>query len=188
MGNQSKSELTTLSKVLVIANSVPFLRSSTGQFVHEYDAGQRWDSAVHVYGVRCIWAYRHPSGSISGTPSTAGLFWLQASLTDSAGNTQTEQFPVEVMPSDPTGLSHTSVRHTGWTESWTAVSGATGYNVYVGGMKVTTSPVTGTTYNVANETAGKIYSVTVTAVNTGGESAQSSPDSVMTLPNVSGSQ
>ncbi|QQE78224.1 InlB B-repeat-containing protein [Alicyclobacillus sp. SO9] len=100
-------------------------------------------------------------------------------VTNSGSNTVSEYV---VPPSAPTGLSHSSVTATGWTESWSAVVGATSYNVYVGGTKVNTSPVTTTSYTVTGEQPSTVYQMTVTAVNAAGESAQSAVNSVHTLP------
>ncbi|QQE80032.1 S-layer family protein [Alicyclobacillus sp. SO9] len=127
------------------------------------------------------------SGEISGIPTVSGTANFSAQVKDSLGATATINNLSIVTgkpnpPGAPTGLGHSSVGKTGWTEYWSSVSGSTGYNVYINGTKVTTSPVTSTSYNVTGETAGTIYSVMVTAVNAGGESAPSSPDSVTTPP------
>ncbi|WP_198851133.1 fibronectin type III domain-containing protein [Alicyclobacillus sp. SO9] len=89
-------------------------------------------------------------------------------------------------PGAPTGLSHSNVTQTGWTESWNAVNGAASYNVYVNGTKVNSSPVKKTNYSVSGESANTTYHVTVRAVNAGGESVASSADKVTTLPNALG--
>jgi fibronectin type 3 domain-containing protein len=77
-------------------------------------------------------------------------------------------------PSPPTGLTATP----GYGQvslSWNSVSGATGYNVYVNGVKSNDSPITSTTAVSGNLTNGTTYSFTVTAVDQyGQESAQSS--------------
>ncbi|MCD9022163.1 fibronectin type III domain-containing protein [Cohnella silvisoli] len=92
-------------------------------------------------------------------------------------------YSVETIPSTPTGLSHSTITSTGWTQTWTAVTGASGYNVYVDGVKVNgASPISGTSYNVTGQTSGTTFSVTVTAVNGSGEGAASSTDSVTTIP------
>jgi hypothetical protein len=50
------------------------------------------------------------------------------------------------------------------------VAGATGYNVYVDGVKNNTSLITATNYYVNGLTNGIQYAITVTAVNDAGES------------------
>ncbi|OPH61731.1 hypothetical protein BC351_00375 [Paenibacillus ferrarius] len=80
--------------------------------------------------------------------------------------------PVAVtIPLVPTGLTATAGNGQ-VTLNWTAVSGATSYNVYRGGTKVS-NPATNTITDngLINGTA---YSYTVSAVNSAGESAQSS--------------
>lgn len=77
--------------------------------------------------------------------------------------------------------------------SWTAVSGATGYNVYrytsnVPSLssKLNASPVTGS-YNDSSASAGYDYYYFVTAVNAGGESAKSSGTlGYLRMPTVTG--
>jgi poly(hydroxyalkanoate) depolymerase family esterase len=83
-------------------------------------------------------------------------------------------------PGAPTGLTVTGVTDTSVSLSWTAVSGATGYHVYRGGTKVTTSAVTGTAYTATGLTAGTGYTFTVTTVSASGESGQSAPVSATT--------
>jgi chitinase len=62
--------------------------------------------------------------------------------------------------------------------SWSASSGATGYNVYRGGTKV--ASVTGTSYTDTGLTASSTYSYAVTATNSAGESAKSGAVSATT--------
>lgn len=83
-------------------------------------------------------------------------------------------------PGAPAGLTVTGVSDTSVALSWTAVSGATGYHVYRGGTKITSSPVTATAYTATGLSAGTAYTFTVTAVSASGESAQSTPASATT--------
>lgn len=114
------------------------------------------------------------------TPNATYTYLLQS--VDSSGNisngvlvTSTTTGP----PSAPTGLK----ANTGDKQvelSWNHVSSATGtiqgYNVYKNGVKITSSPVSGTSYTVTGLNNGTNYNFTVSAVNTKGqESNQSSP-------------
>ncbi|MBJ6360759.1 cadherin-like beta sandwich domain-containing protein [Paenibacillus sp. GCM10012307] len=85
------------------------------------------------------------------------------------------------IPAAPTGLTHSSITSTGWVQTWTAVTGATGYNVYVDGTKINSSPITATSFTVTDQSPGTTYSVEVTAVNGSGESSASDADSVTTI-------
>ncbi|MFF5286302.1 chitinase [Streptomyces sp. NPDC013171] len=75
------------------------------------------------------------------------------------------------LPTAPTGLTAGSPTSTSVPLSWTAVPGATSYNVYQGSTKVQT--VTGTTATVSGLTASTPYTFQVTAVNSAGESPKS---------------
>ncbi|OIJ65181.1 chitinase [Streptomyces mangrovisoli] len=76
------------------------------------------------------------------------------------------------VPAAPTGLAVASTTSSSVSLSWSAVSGATGYNVYRDGTKVTA--VTGTSATVTGLSASTSYSFQVTATNSAGESAKSS--------------
>ncbi|WDL95644.1 InlB B-repeat-containing protein [Alicyclobacillus sp. ALC3] len=151
--------------------------------------GIRVDAAGNVFVVNNgnNTLYERPNGSTTWVNVTggAGLSEPAGIAIDSAGDLFVTNLTGSIeeyvlAPSAPTGLSHSNVTTTGWTESWSAVSGATGYNVYVNGTKMNSSPVTTTSYNVTGETGGTTYNVTVTAVGAGGEGAASATDSVST--------
>ncbi|WP_353051282.1 glycoside hydrolase family 18 protein [Streptomyces sp. Caat 7-52] len=79
--------------------------------------------------------------------------------------------PAPTVPSAPAGLSVSGTTSSSVSLSWSAVSGATGYNVYRNGTKVTA--VTGTSATVTGLSASTSYSFQVTATNAAGESAKS---------------
>ena len=86
-----------------------------------------------------------------------------------------------------TGLSVTNLTSSGLTLSWTAPANPSGtidgYHVYNNGTKITTTPVTATTYN-ATLPADTAYSLTVAAV-VGGQEKIASQATVGTTPPVS---
>ncbi len=79
--------------------------------------------------------------------------------------------PAPTVPAAPGGLKVTGTTSSSVSLSWNTVSGATGYNVYRSGTKVTA--VTGTSATVTGLAASTSYSFQVTAVNAAGESVKS---------------
>ncbi|WP_435858351.1 chitinase [Streptomyces sparsogenes] len=88
------------------------------------------------------------------------------SLTGPGGST-----PGDPVPTAPTGLRTGAVTSSSVALSWTAVSGATGYNVYRDGTKV--QAVGGTSATVTGLAASTSYQFQVTATNAAGESPRS---------------
>lgn len=78
------------------------------------------------------------------------------------------------IPAAPTGLAVTGTTASTVSLSWAASTGATSYNVYRNGSKVTPSGVASTSYTDSGLSASTSYGYTVTAVNSAGESGASS--------------
>lgn len=79
--------------------------------------------------------------------------------------------PAPTVPAAPTGVSVSSTTSSSVSLAWSTVSGATGYNVYRNGTKITA--VTGTSATVTGLAASTSYSFQVTATNSAGESGKS---------------
>ncbi|WP_241741215.1 glycoside hydrolase family 18 protein [Streptomyces sp. L2] len=88
--------------------------------------------------------------------------------------------PAPTVPAAPSGLKATGTTSSSVSLAWNTVSGATGYNVYRDGSKVTA--VSGTSATVTGLTASTSYSFQVTATNAAGESAKSAAVSATTSP------
>jgi len=136
------------------------------------------------------------SGSaVTGLTNGTTYYFIVTAVTsgvESGASTQTSatpQVPVSV-PSAPTGVTATA-GNAQVTVSWTAVTGATSYNVYYGTSSgVTTATgtkVTGVTNGGAIATLfnGTMYYFVVTAVNTAGESSASGSTSATPVAPVS---
>lgn len=127
--------------------------------------------------------YSLASGYYSGTVTATDNLGQASSACNVA------QFLVGSPPAitPPTGLTVGAKTTTTIALSWNAVSGATGYNVYRNGNKVTASPNASTGYTDSGLTASTTYSYAVTTIN-GGESSASSSVSATTAAQPSYSQ
>ncbi|ARP72046.1 chitinase [Streptomyces pluripotens] len=92
--------------------------------------------------------------------------------------------PSPTVPSAPTGLAVSGTTSSSVSLSWSAVSGATGYNIYRDGTKVTA--VTGTSTTVTGLAASTSYTFQVSATNAAGESAKSATVSATTASDGTG--
>ncbi|MGP3953746.1 chitinase [Streptomyces sp. 7N604] len=84
------------------------------------------------------------------------------------------------VPSAPGGLKVSGTTSSSVSLSWTAVSGATGYNVYRDGTKV--QAVSGASATVSGLSPSTSYQFQVTATNASGESAKSAAVTGTTAP------
>ncbi|MFJ7229229.1 chitinase [Streptomyces tendae] len=95
--------------------------------------------------------------------------------------------PDPTVPSAPAGLNVSGTTPNSASLTWNTVSGATGYNVYRDGTKVTA--VTGTSATVTGLAASTSYSFQVTATNAAGESVKSAAVTALTTaPDDGGNQ
>ncbi|WP_188453799.1 fibronectin type III domain-containing protein [Virgibacillus oceani] len=83
------------------------------------------------------------------------------------------------LPNEPADLTASNETATTVDLNWTAVEGASGYNVYQDGVKIDT--VTTNSYSVTGLTTATTYDFYVTATNDTGESEPSNTVNVTTL-------
>jgi poly(3-hydroxybutyrate) depolymerase len=109
------------------------------------------------------------TGSVTATDSATGLTSAACAIA---------QFLVGTAPpvQPPAGLAVGATTASSIALSWSAASGATGYNVYRNGARITATPVTSTSYTSTGLAAGTSYSFQVSTVGSGSvESALSAP-------------
>jgi chitodextrinase len=129
--------------------------------------------------------------NVSGlTASTTYSFYVVAK--DAAGNSTnsslinatTTSAPDTEPPTAPLDLAANNITLTSLTLNWTASTdnvGVTGYDVYKDSIKISASPVTGTTYSVSGLTASTTYSFYVIAKDAAGNSTSSSSINATTV-------
>lgn len=119
--------------------------------------------------------------SITGlTPSTSYTFTIKAK--DHSGNIASgTQYNITTLadttaPDNVTNLQETNLKDTSLTLTWTAsiASDVQGYNIYKDGVKINSSAVTATTYNVTGLTKSTTYNFTVKATDGVNESSGTS--------------
>ena len=133
---------------------------------------------------------------------TAGqVYYVEALMKESTGNDnlsvgwakpgQSANTPSEVIPGSnlltqlpdiqpptaPTSLSSSSITFTSFTLSWAAATdnvAVTGYDVYQNGLKINSSNIISTSFNVSGLTAGTTYSYFVKAKDAAGNQSTAS--------------
>ncbi len=122
-------------------------------------------------------------------PNTAYSMTVKAK--DAAGNESTSaplsvttnDLPDTQAPTIPSGLAASAITTSSFTLSWNASTdnvGVTGYDVYNGAVKVNTSDITATTFNITGLSPNTAYSITVKAKDAAGNESTSAPLSVTT--------
>ena len=179
VGESTGPEMTACSAAAISTTSASVSGAATGN-VSNYTVVLSGPTAVNDStagsGANFNKTYNLAAGNYSGTVTATDT----ANRTSAACNIT--QFSVGSEPAltPPTGIAAGAVTDTTVALTWNAAGAATGYNVYVNGSRVTSSPVAGTSYTVGALTANTSYTITVTSVGNGGESAQSAPLTVTT--------
>jgi len=121
--------------------------------------------------------------------ATAYQFYAQA--IDAAGNISANSNTINIStpdtqaPAAPSALTSSSLAAASVTLSWTASTdnvGVSGYDVYRGGIKINTSLVTSTTYNVAGLTSATAYQFYIQAKDAAGNTSANSNTISITTP------
>ena len=99
-------------------------------------------------------------------------------------NTASATTPDTQAPTAPTNLTASAITQTSMTINWTASTdniGVTGYDIYQDNIKINTSPVTITSYDVSGLTSNTSYAFYVQASDASGNSSNSSTSNFSTL-------
>ncbi|MFH0982751.1 MAG: S-layer homology domain-containing protein [Planctomycetota bacterium] len=110
--------------------------------------------------------------SMQATLTTAGMHWVTAGFDPGTNTTYRGSTTSAEVNVSPTGLSATP-GDARVQLSWSAATGASGYNIYRSGVKVNSALVTSASYLDNGLTNGATYSYQVTAIVNGRESAKS---------------
>lgn len=108
-----------------------------------------------------------------------------ANNTSANSNTVSVTTPDTQAPTAPTNLAASAVTQTSMTISWTASTdnvGVTGYDIFEDGIKINTSLVTTTSYDVSGLTTNTSYAFYIQAWDAAGNSSNSSTVNFSTLP------
>jgi fibronectin type 3 domain-containing protein len=124
------------------------------------------------------------TGLTSNTPYTFRVSAINAIGTSSPSNTaSTTTLPTP--PATPTGVTATAISSNSITVSWNASPSATSYNIYRSTSSSGPFPMVGSTAATSSTdtglSPGTTYYYEISAANSGGESAPSSPVSATTI-------
>lgn len=121
-------------------------------------------------------------GSQSYTPTQAGTYNWQVRIVDTSGYNYVDQvvaFTATGLPV-PANFQATGVQSYSVALSWSAVSGATGYNIYRDGGKLNLSPLAGTSYTDLTAQPSTAYSYSVRAIASDGSESTAATVNVTT--------
>lgn len=163
---------------VTVGDSVALTRDGTANF------GINWtENVIWLPGGGTTNLGNLALGSQSYTPSAGvGTYSYQFRVVDNYYNFKDQWITFTVAVPAPTGFASTSVQSYSVSLSWSATSGAAGYNIYRNGVKMNTGGlITGTSYTDTTALPGTAYSYTVRSVTSGGaESVDSSVVGVTT--------
>ena len=134
-----------------------------------------WSAVTGATGYDVKLGSSSPSVSVSGTShpfndlSAGTTYRLDVRARNSAGTSDWTSLTATTAPAAPSGLGATSTSTT-ITLTWSAVTGATGYEVKQGESGTETAVSSGASHTFPNLTANTPYTLYVRARNSGGES------------------
>jgi len=173
--NVTLNPATPLAPVASAATSI-----TTTSFTANWASSANASSyTLYVNGTSVYTGSSTSANITSLTAGTAYNYYVTATnITGTSPSSTT--INVNTVPSAPVATTATSIGSTGFTANWGSVTGATTYKLYVDGTNVYTG--TALTYAVTGMSSATTHNYYVTAINSGGTSANSNTISPLTLP------
>lgn len=122
------------------------------------------------------------AGSQSYTPTLTGTYSWQVRIVDTSAYNYVDQWVTFTVSgvSAPPNFQVTMVHSDSVALSWTAVTGAVGYNIYRNGTKLNGSPLSTTSYSDDSVQPGITYTYSVRAIGVDGSESPSAAVNVTT--------
>jgi len=165
-GNSSNSNTINVSTI----TNAPVATSATGVTASSFIAN--WGT---VTGATSYTLYVDGTSVYTGTSTSCNVTYLEINtsytyyvVASNAGGDSANSNTINALtaPDAPVISSETNITNSSFTAHWGAVTGATGYKLYVDGINVYTGA--STSCNVTGLAAGTSYTYYVTATNAGG--------------------
>ena len=166
---------TAVASIAVTPATPSIVAGATQQFIA---TGTYTDNTTTILTASCTWSSATAGvatiGSSTGlaTGVSYGTSVITATYDDATNGALTDTETLTISASIPSGLAASVISSSQINLSWTAVTGATSYKVYRGGSNIA-SP-TSNSYSNTGLSASTVYSYTVSAVNSDGETSQCS--------------
>ncbi len=201
-GASTNSNVVTVSTLPNSPNASAATAVKTNGFTANWSAptgatGYHLDVATDSAFVSTVAGYNNVDvGNVTSYPVTGlnpGTTYFYRVRAAGGGGTgaNSNVITVSTLPNSPVAYTATGITTTGFTASWSAPGGATGYRLYVATDSAFVSTVAGynnlnvgnvTSYPVTGLNPGVSYYYQVRAVNAGGASANSNVITAATLP------
>ncbi len=163
--------------IISLGSAVTLTRDGSANFGIAWASGTIWkpDGSSEWLGNLAL-------GSQGYTPAAGtGSYSYQFRIVDGYSNYKDQWIGFTVTGlSAPPGFQSTGTQSYSVALGWGAVAGATGYNLYRNGVKLNSSPISGTAFTDATAQPGTNYTYAVTAIATNGSESPAATINVTT--------